>query len=378
MKDKLLLVLYFFGLISLFLYSYTQVDLGLTLSRNPTINFLQKQFQFVGFFERPLSTYLFVTILILFSVLYIIFLRSAKKGHLTGKQFLLLIVSSAVILNFAFPAFTYDVFNYIFDARILTFYHQNPYIHKALDYQGDPMLQFMHWTQRTYPYGPVWLGLTAPLSVLGRGLFIPTLFLFKSFMTLLFLGTVYFIQRVSGNKLSTILFALSPLVITESLVSAHLDIAMMFFAVWSFFTLKQKMYPLSIILLFISIGVKFATVFLLPVYFYVLFNRKKLDWEKVNLYSTVLMLLSVVASSIRTNFQPWYLLDVLPFAVLSNKSYIRIPVVISSILIPLNYVPFLNLGNWNNPVPSILFYLNSFVILLCIVAFLLKSRKIHL
>lgn len=378
MKDRILLALFIFGLISLFLYSYTQVDLGLTLSRNPAVNFLQKQFQFVGFFERPLSTYLYVSILTLFAVLYIIFLRSAKKGHLTRKQFLILILSSAIILNFAFPAFTYDVFNYIFDARILTFYHQNPYLHKALDYPGDSMLQFMHWTQRTYPYGPVWLGLTAPLSLIGKGLFVPTLFLFKGMMTVFFLGTVYFIQRISKDRLSVLLFALSPLVIFEALVSSHLDIVMMFFAVWSFFLLKQKVYLLSIFFLLFSIGIKFATVFLLPVYLYVLFKKGKVDWEKMVLYSAVLMLASVVASSFRTNFQPWYLLDVLPFAVLSKKSYVQIPVVISSILIPLTYFPFLNLGNWDKPVPMMLFYLNISVVVLCILSILIKSRKIHL
>src|SRR5581483_425659 len=327
MKDRILSALFIFGLISLFLYSYTQVDLGLTLSRNPAVNFLQKQFQFVGFFERPLSTYLYISILVLFSVLYIIFLRSAKKGHVTRKQFLLLIGSSAVILNFAYPAFTYDVFNYIFDARILTFYHQNPYLHKALDFPGDPMLQFMHWTQRTYPYGPVWLGLTAPLSVIGKGLFIPTLFLFKGMMTIFFLGTAYFIQRISKNKFSVLLFAISPLVIFESLVSSHLDIAMMFFAVWSFFLLKKRIYLLSIFFLLFSIGIKFATVFLLPVYLYVLFKRGKVDWEKMVTYSAVLMLASVIASSFRTNFQPWYLLDVIPFAALSSKFYIKTPII---------------------------------------------------
>lgn len=378
MKDRILSALFIFGLISLFLYSYTQVDLGLTLSRNPAVNFLQKQFQFVGFFERPLSTYLYISILVLFSVLYIIFLRSAKKGHVTRKQFLMLIGSSAVILNFAFPAFTYDVFNYIFDARILTFYHQNPYLHKALDFPGDPMLQFMHWTQRTYPYGPVWLGLTAPLSVIGKGLFIPTLFLFKGMMTIFFLGTAYFIQRISKNKFSVLLFAISPLVIFESLVSSHLDIAMMFFAVWSFFLLKQKIYLLSIFFLLFSIGIKFATVFLLPVYLYVLFKRGKVDWEKMVTYSVVLMLASVIASSFRTNFQPWYLLDVIPFAALSSKFYIKTPIIISSILIPLTYVPFLNLGNWDKPVPTMLFYLNISVIALCILSILIKSRKIHL
>src|SRR5438874_2182664 len=122
MRDKILLTIFFFGVVCLFLYSYTQVDLGLTLSRNPIIVSLQRNFQYVGYFQRPSSTYLFLSILALISILYVIFLRAAKKGHVTKKQFLFLVFTSAVVLNFSYNAFSYDFFNYIFYGKIVTFY----------------------------------------------------------------------------------------------------------------------------------------------------------------------------------------------------------------------------------------------------------------
>ena len=42
--------------ICLFLYSYTQVDLNLTLSRASTVQTIQKAFQYIGFYNRPVST----------------------------------------------------------------------------------------------------------------------------------------------------------------------------------------------------------------------------------------------------------------------------------------------------------------------------------
>jgi hypothetical protein len=56
MRFKLLLFFYFIASLSLFLYSYTQVDLNLTLSRVSLWQTIQRAFQYVGYFQRPVST----------------------------------------------------------------------------------------------------------------------------------------------------------------------------------------------------------------------------------------------------------------------------------------------------------------------------------
>ena len=74
------------------------------------------------------------------------------------------------------------------------------------------------------------------------------------------------------------------------------------------------------------------------------------------LYILVLSMLgAVILSTFRTNFQPWYLLVVLPFsAFVQNKYFVMIPVFVVSAAALFQYVPFLYLGNWNDPVPIIL------------------------
>src|SRR3989344_9375489 len=67
---RMLTLLYALGALSLFLYSYTQVDLGLTLSRATLWPTVQKWFQSIGYFNRPLSTVIYIFILAVFFVLF--------------------------------------------------------------------------------------------------------------------------------------------------------------------------------------------------------------------------------------------------------------------------------------------------------------------
>lgn len=385
---KALFVAYCFVLLGLFLYSFTQIDLSLTFSRIVFLRHIVTSFQYIGYFNRPLSTFFYILLLVLLTVFHVIFLYLSHKKKITQKQAWKLIMATTCILVFSYNAFSYDLFNYIFDARIITHYHQNPYQHKALDYPGDPMLSFMHWTQRLYPYGPTWLVLTVPLSFLGFGYFLPTFFLFKILMASSYYGSVYFIGKILKKYKPTqevfgiIFFGLAPLVIIEALVSAHIDIVMMFFALFAFYLLLMNKNLYSGLLLLFSIGIKFATGFLLPVMAYIHVKRQhvRAQWFSIQLVNVLLMVLTVIIASYRTNFQPWYLLGVLSFAVfISDNVYILISSLIISFFALLTYVPFLYTGNWNPPIPHILWwiYLSSYIVMFItlLIVFILKRQK---
>lgn len=353
--------------ILLFLYSFTQVDLSLTLSRIPIGNQVIKSFQFIGYFQRPLSSALYLFVIVLLFSLYLFTLKLVKNGQLKRRDIWKIIIAVGIILTLSYNAFSYDLFNYIFDARIVTHYGLNPYQQKALDFPGDPMLSFMHWTHRIYPYGPFWLILTIPLSYLGFGYFLPTLYLFKILALFNYLGIVYFIEKIlkkirpQDMLLGMVFFAFNPLVLIEALVSAHNDIAMLFFSVLSLYLFFGKKYILSFIIFILSVGIKFATVILLPVYaiFFIKRKFKNFNNDITFDFSIILMTIAVVLASNRTNYQPWYLLLILPYAsFVSSKYFIFIPSLIFSLFSLLQYIPFLYLGNWNAPVPEILAQLN--------------------
>lgn len=363
MVKKIFIPLWVVGSVLLFLYSFTQVDLSLTFSRVSIYQTIEKGFQYIGWFNRPLSTYLYIGIFIFLFFLYFWTLKLVSAHKITRKMIWIGIFIISGILLLSYNAFSYDLFNYIFDAKIVTFYHQNPYIHQALDYPHDPMLSFMHWTHRTYPYGPVWLLLTVPLSFIGSKFFIVTFYLFKLLMVLSFLLTAWSIEKIARyNKLSNALlplvaFAFNPFVLSESLVSAHNDIVMMGLAMYATFLLLKKDWVQGSVVYFLSVGIKFATALIIVLYFLLLGLKKTKYFIGT---AIILMIAAIILATMRTNFQPWYLLYVVPFAVLMiEKRFVKFPLYIFSIAGIIYYIPFLYDGNWNPPIPQ---HLNQLMI----------------
>lgn len=355
--ERCIFFFYLFASIGLFLYSYTQIDLGLVITRIPRLYAIEKMFQYVGYFNRPLSTEIFILLSFIFLVLFVITWRFTNQKMIHPYTIWSIIGISTLLLTFSYNAFSYDLFNYIFDAKILVHYHQNPYLHKALDYPQDPMLGFMHWIERTYPYGPLWLAITVPLSFIGANIFIVTFFLFKLVISASFLVTVYYLYRIFTNINEAtaienlILFALNPLVIYECLVSSHNDIVMMAFSTAALFFLTQKKYLPSLLLLVFSICVKFATAALIPVFLIVLLQRyEKWSFLRERIYQLcfAFMLFPLLFVTLRTTFQPWYLLYILPFVPFVTNRFVRYSFVFISTASIFLYTPFLATGDWHS------------------------------
>ncbi len=389
LKINVIFWVYLLVFLGLFLYSFTQIDLGLVISHFKFFYAIEKAFQYIGYFNRPFSTVLYLLIVIALSILYILLLSLAAKKKVDKKFVWKVIFVGVILLTFSYNAFSYDVFNYIFDAKIITHYHANPFMHKALDYPGDPMLSFMHWTQRVYPYGPIWLALTVPLSFIGLQFFLPTFFLFKILASASFIGSIYFIGKIvkkikpENEAFALIFFGLSPLILVEGLVSAHIDITMMFFSLMAFYLLLQKKYGRAYISLLISIGIKFLTGMMLPFFIWIhvlQWKKKKINFDGIIGLSLVLLLIGVYIETQQSyNFQAWYLIGPLAFAVfLSHKYYVLIPSVIISIFALLLYVPFIYTGNWDPPIPRILLdiMLTSYVVSAILIGSIFVYKKI--
>src|SRR5579872_2939572 len=107
-----LFAMYIAIIIALFLYSYTQVDLSLTFSRASFFQTVEKWFQHIGYFQRPLSTEIFLIILLFLFFFYGFFLLMTFKNKLSYKQFWKITIITSAILFFSYNAFSYDIFNY--------------------------------------------------------------------------------------------------------------------------------------------------------------------------------------------------------------------------------------------------------------------------
>lgn len=349
----MILIGYIIASALLFLYSYTQVDLSLTLSSAGMIQTIQRYFQYIGFYSRPISTAFFVSIIGFWFLLYAGVLRAIGKKQLSGTQVWRIIVVVTVLLVFSYPAFSYDLFNYIFTAKTVLVYHKNPYAVTPLQFAGiDPLISIMRWTHLPSAYTPLWIVLTVPAYVLGFGKFLLIVWNLKIMVAFFYLLAVIGVKKVLERVeplhvvLGTALFALNPLVIIESLVSAHNDIVMMAIAVWGILFLIRKKPVASWIVLSLSIAIKLMTITLIPIFLGV---KHLVDWRKWSLIVLGIGFLIVLS---KREPLPWYFIWFMPFiAFLPTKKWLVNLAGWYSFALLLRYAPYLYYGNWNAPVP---------------------------
>lgn len=353
-KSCFLAVVLFFAIFLGFfsLYTYSQIDLNLTLSSNIQYQNLQQQLIFLGYFNRPLSAVVYIGFLLLFFSFFLYLVKLAQSSRIHIRQIIVLIAVSVCILFFSYPSFSHDIFNYMFDGRIVTYYNMNPYVLKANDFPNDLWIRFMHWTHRTYPYGPLWLTVSLPFSYLGFGKFVGTLWLFKFLFLIAHVGNVYLIYKIAeifNTKMRNymiVFYAFNPLILIESLVSPHNEVVMLFFLLLAFyFLLSGKKYYLSLVCLFASFLIKFVSLIVLPVFIWSKVQRRSAKF--LLSISFTLLLIGVGIEAFYKELYPWYFVMPLGIGVLvSQNKYIATLLFLLSFGLLMRYIPFLYEGEY--------------------------------
>ena len=290
---KIIYFSYFLLLVFFSFFSYLFIDPNLVYLKNLYTGFV--------FENREVTTLLYIVLVMAFFLGYSQILKNIRMIDISSLK--LLIGLTALILVFSYPAFlSFDIFNYIATAKTLFFYGENPYLVMPIEFAGDPLLLFTHAANKIALYGPLWIGLTSIPYFLSFGHFLTILFSLKVFIALFYLGTIYTLWKITKNVFSIVFFAFNPLVVVETLMSSHNDIVMMFFALVSFYFLSKRKIFLAMSFLIVSILIKYATIFLIPVFIYVLIKivkREKNYWDNIYLISAILMFTIFLLSSLR-------------------------------------------------------------------------------
>ena len=308
---------------------------------------------------RWLPGTLYCAVIVIFFLFYFIFLYKAKRRKFQSKYIWKMIFLTVVMLIFSFPAFSYDIFNYIATAKVTFLYRENPYVVMPIEIPNEPLLSFMNAANKTALYGPSWLLLTYIPLKLGLNNLLLTIYTFKGFMIFFYLALCFVIWKLSHKSVTALVFfALNPLVIIETLVSSHNDVVMMFFVLTSLYFFKRKQIGFSMVFYIFSIFIKFATVFLFPVYLYILyteFYRKKVvTWEKIWFWSSVLMFMIFFLSPIREEIYSWYLIWPLSFVVLIQRQQLLRAITLGlSFGLLFRFAPFLFTLSWGGKTPLI-------------------------
>ena len=328
-SSKVLMVVYGLILALLLVYSYALIDPNLTFFNSSIWTAFRNRMVYLGYYQRPLSWNIYLTLVALLFLFHFILVKKSRQISVIKVAFLI-----GAVLMLSYPFLSHDFFNYLFDAKIATFYHQNPYFRRALDFPQDEWTRFMHRTHRTYPYGPVFLVITLVPSFLSFGKFLPDFILFKLTFIGFYLAAVYSLSHI--NKKSAIEFATHPLVIIEGLVNAHNDLIGLSLALFGIYYLFQNKKWQARLFLLLSGGIKYVTMPLL-------FVTKK--HRRLNLLLLTIIITIIVYVSWRLEIESWYFLTLFAFMPVFNKIISRLNIFLVGLL--LSYYPYIYLGGWD-------------------------------
>lgn len=188
----------------------------------------------------------------------------------------------AVTLVFVYPITAIDIFAYVDQSWIMVHYHQNPIFVPPAAFPGDPLMSLSDgWRGIGAPYGPLGLVIDALPTLLARGDLLWNLVLLKLMFSGMVLGCAYaayrLLQRLAPERALSglLLIAWNPLILFETCVNGHNDIAMMLFALLAVSAMVEGEHVFGTVLLTSACLIKFATLVLLPVFLLYGLSRRR-------------------------------------------------------------------------------------------------------
>lgn len=404
----ILIATVFVYFVSFLPWSYSQIDPNLLLSTNPSVVAMEQTMLAFSHNRQAVTIWYEATIAVLFLLYFALWFVMQRQTVVLKKAGILLFL----VIAFAFtllshPALSHDIYNYIFNAKIIWVYHADPSIAVALNYAPDPWLRFMHNVHTTSPYGFVWNAISLVPFIAGMGKFLPILLFFKTWMLVAGIGLItlqYKLLRLLFPKMEKkhitsrlLLFVLNPLVVIETLSTGHNDVWMMLlvlFSIYTFFLFQTKKHVLwlvvSILTLAASVEIKFASAAMIPLYLLLLSSEfKKLLSKLPRFVSRIqqglyeywpeiagLLLFLPLLTQRSERFHPWYLIWSLSFLPFMKARSMKVLLLVFSVTAMLRYVPFLYFGDYSQIVTDQQLVITWSAVIIGI-AILLVMRGIH-
>lgn len=225
--------------------------------------------------------------LFILTALGFLFLLSKKIKIKDDKQTLKIIIFFLVIFSLTFlfsaPLGPGDIYNYIFRAKIFTYYNQNPFLTAPSNFPNDALSQYISPLALAVPsvYGPLWMIFSLPLAkIAGQSIFLG-ITLFKILAAIFNFGCLFLLYKIikqlnfKNRNFALLLYAWNPLILFEIINDGHNDITMVFFVLLSIYFLLKEKYYFVIPALIIAILVKYIAIIILPFVFLFLIKKEK-------------------------------------------------------------------------------------------------------
>ena len=375
----LVFIAFFITLLFYACFSYIFTDKNLVLTSHPlyweTQTYLWQNLS--G--NAVLLCVVLVLIITILCICYFFLLKKLKKNSQNFWLYLAIISP----LFFSYNALSHDIFNYLFNAKMVLVYQQNPHLVSALEFADiDTWVRFMHNVHTAAPYGYGWTALSLIPSTLGFGKFTLTLLSFRVF-TLFGLAFLYYsLQHLSPtlnkrrlHQHELALVFLNPLFLIEIISNYHNDIWMMAPAVLSISILLRTFtanlprknqvthFSIAVLFLLVSISIKLVTVVLVPFFAVagmVLFFLPNNRWSRYlavipthfiskiqeKVFTTLPTLLVIAfflpLLTLRSQqFLPWYLIWSLVWLPFVKNTTVKNTILIFSVTSLFRYVPWI-------------------------------------
>ncbi len=327
-----------FIVISLFLviFSYSFTDSNLTLVNNSSVvNFISLLRNNLAF--STASLYLYVFIIAAQTSVQILMLFSQKILNDTKLPLYSFVIT--LILCFAYPMSSHDIFSYLFGAKIVWYYHSNPYSTTPISLSPDSWLRFTHWVDSTYSYGFPSLLFSIISSLLSSGKFITNFYLYKLMSGGLFLVAGWILSKLIATKYIYPIWFFNPLLLFELVINAHNDLIMI-----ALFFLAIYYFPINI-----TRGLKFfllswTTKFISLIYFPIFLFRKNKHLISIITYAMLIYLVANI-SKVHTWYFTWLYMG-LPLVTSRRSSWVILFLLGFTLLI--RYGGYLSSGSWNH------------------------------
>lgn len=381
MQRGLWLSVYFLVLVLYAVFSYALTDPNLVLTGwAPYWQFQQWMWQ-TFFHHRPLLTGTYLLLISLATISWWQLCRQLQQA--SYRHVLLYSLGLALPLLFSYNALSHDVFNYLFNAKMVVVYQQDPHQRVALDFASDPWVRFMHNTHTPAPYGYGWTAFSVLPFLAGFGKFTLSWFIFRAMnLIAIALTFILLLKLAKGLRVRTSpslfgLVFLHPLFLIEVVSNGHNDLWMLWPALAALTVLLHPRprnwlirVALSLLFLSFSITTKLATVVLLPLWFSAasisvpaaarfswLPTSMRLTTERLthlvilNLPFLASLLLFVPLLSGRSQwFHPWYLIWAMIWLPLVQVKWWRAWLLAFALSSLCRYLPWLWAGGFAGPV----------------------------
>ena len=332
-------------------FSYFFVNQAILLMLVPVYPKAGQLFKLIEFGSTHRDVMLGVWLaIILILILFQLIVFFSKKEIKINKIKILIFTVILGIAALSYPVFSNDIFNYLFGAKTVVYYHENPFLVMPKTHiQDDLWLRFTNnidntyyyvgQTPITYFYGPVFLVYTLiPFLFFGAVEFQKLFWSYKLLGVILFLATGFLFRKINPkDKLVWAYWFLNPFLMLELLVNSHNDLVMIFLFVLAVFWFEKNKilgggaFVLSVLTKWVSGGLGLVFLF-----------KEKHRYLVFKILGVLILFFHAFEQK-----QAWYyswIYMVFPFAKLKKSSWL-ILIILQSILL-LNYAKFIWFNTW--------------------------------